>query len=81
MMFKYMLYRYRYDQAALHFAHLIKTFLYQGVLTANVVDISKHESEMEPVRVFDDRYRYRSKPVRPDRTGRSTGPTGRPVYR
>jgi hypothetical protein len=30
-------------------------------------------SEMEPVRIFDDRYRYRSKPVRPDRTGRSTG--------
>jgi hypothetical protein len=29
------------------------------------------ESEMEPVRIFDDRYRYRSKPVRPDRTGRS----------
>ncbi len=36
-------------------------------------------AEMEPVRVFDDRYRYRSKPVRPDRTGRSTGPTGRPA--
>jgi hypothetical protein len=40
---------------------------------------------MEPVRIFDDRYRYRSKPVRPDRTGRSTGndrSTGdRPVYR
>ncbi len=27
------------------------------------------ESEMEPVRIFDDR--YRSKPVKPDRTGRS----------
>jgi len=37
---------------------------------------------MEPVRIFDDQYRYRSKPVRPDRTGRSTGKdrsTGRPA--
>ena len=32
---------------------------------------------MEPVRIFDDRDRYRSKKVRPDRTGRSTGPTVR----
>jgi hypothetical protein len=44
-----MLYRYGYDQAALRFAHLIKTFLYQGVLTANVVDISKHESMVQTV--------------------------------
>jgi hypothetical protein len=28
-----------------------------------------NNSEMEPVRMFDDRYRYRSNPVRPDRTG------------
>ena len=29
--------------------------------------------EVEPVWIFHDRYRYRSKKVRPDRTGRSTG--------
>jgi len=39
---------------------------------------------MEPVRIFDDRYRYRSKPVRPDRVGPAgllvTGwSTGRPA--
>ena len=34
---------------------------------------------MEPVWIFDYRYRYRSKKDRPDRTGRSTGSTGLPV--
>ena len=38
-----------------------------------------YNSEMEPVWIFDDRYRYRSKKDRPDRTGRSTGSTGLPV--
>jgi hypothetical protein len=33
-------------------------------------------AKMEPVRIFDDRYRYRSKPVRLDSTGRSEIQTG-----
>ncbi len=37
------------------------------------------EAETESVWIFHDRYRYRLKKFRPDRTDRSTGSTGRTV--
>ena len=47
LMFKYMLYRYGYYQAALRFAALIKNFLYQSILTAEANGIIKHDQMMK----------------------------------
>ncbi|CAF2509458.1 unnamed protein product [Rotaria sp. Silwood2] len=47
LMFKYMVYRYGYYEAALRFAALMKNFLYQSVLSANATEISKHDDMLK----------------------------------
>jgi hypothetical protein len=49
MMFKYMIFRYGYNEAAIRLSSLIKNFLHQGVLTANAAEIRKHDNMLKIV--------------------------------
>lgn len=49
MMFKYMIYKYGYYEAALRFSNLMKNFLYQGILSSSALNVSKHDHMLQTI--------------------------------
>lgn len=64
-MFKYMIYRCGYYEAALRFASLMRSFLCQTILTAQAAEIEEHDNmiktvvdKTEQVLILEDQFNY-----------------------